>query len=61
MLLNDDAHAVEVTVEEGEDVGRGQLFAQSGEVPQIAEEDGHDALLAAELQVGLEQLRGDLR
>jgi hypothetical protein len=46
--LHDPAHPVEIPVEESEDVSRGERLAEAREAPQVHEEDGDLALLAAE-------------
>ena len=54
------AHAVEVAVEEGEEFGRREGFAERGEAAQVGEEDGDLAFLAAEGGAVFEEAGGDL-
>jgi len=49
MRLDDLAHGGEVFVDERDDLGRAQAFADTGVVAQVAEKHGGDALGAAEL------------
>ena len=55
-----EAHAVEIAVEEGDDRGGGEVFAEGGEAAEIGEEDGDLAFFAAEGGAVAEELRGDL-
>ena len=61
MTLNNRAHAIEVAVKESQDLGWRQLFAERGEVAQVGEEDRYLSFGSPELEVGLEELGGDLR